>query len=101
MFEQPFLFKGRIRRAEYVLSLSIYFTLTFILIWVIEESKGDLVFLTVTYLPIIWFVVAQGTKRCHDIGVTGWMQLVPFYIFWMLFQPGKPENNSYGFNPKR
>lgn len=100
MFENSFLFKGRIRRKEYILSWIICFLLTFILILVVEESNGELFFLKLTYIPMSWFLIAQGAKRCHDIGVTGWMQLVPFYVFWMLFQQGKPHTNSYGVNPK-
>jgi len=97
MFEKPFLFQGRIGRAEYVLSLIICFVLFFILILVIEESSGELFFLELVYLPMFWFLVAQGAKRCHDIGITGWMQLIPFYVFWMIFYRGNSEANSYGF----
>lgn len=100
MFDKPFSFEGRIRRTEYGLSLIIYFVLYFILILIIEESRGDLGFLGLAYIPMLWFVWAQGAKRCHDIGVTGWMQLVPFYVLWMIFQEGKPHTNSYGTNPK-
>lgn len=100
MFENPFLFKGRIRRKEYALSLIIVLILVFILNIIIKESDGELFFLELTYPPLFWFLLAQGAKRCHDIGVSGWMQLVPFYFLWMLFKKGKAKTNLYGVNPK-
>lgn len=100
MFNSPFSFEGRIRRTEYGFSLIIYFVLYFIMILIIEESRGSLDILGLAYIPMLWFLWAQGAKRCHDIGVTGWMQLVPFYVLWMIFQEGKPHTNSYGSNPK-
>jgi uncharacterized membrane protein YhaH (DUF805 family) len=51
-------------------------------------------------IPIIWFRLAQGAKRCHDIGKNGWWQIIPFYIFVMLFQDGDLGRNEYGSNPK-
>lgn len=53
-----------------------------------------------TYLPVMWFLFAQGAKRCHDLGRSGWFQFIPLYVFWMLFQDGKPLANRYGASPK-
>jgi uncharacterized membrane protein YhaH (DUF805 family) len=51
-------------------------------------------------IPIYWFQFAQGAKRCHDRGNSGWYQLIPFYPFWMLFGDSDPGLNKYGMNPK-
>ena len=51
-------------------------------------------------IPLAWFMLAQGAKRCHDRGCSGWWQLVPFYYFWLLFADGVPGSNEYGENPK-
>ena len=99
MFRQVFLFKGRIRRMEYGLSLIIYFIYYFIVALVtvaIDATQIMLLFL----LPGLIFFWAQGAKRCHDIGNSGWFQLIPFYVLWMLFQDGNNGNNKYGINPK-
>jgi uncharacterized membrane protein YhaH (DUF805 family) len=51
-------------------------------------------------IPGYWFLLAQGAKRCHDRSNSGWFQIIPFYVFWMLFAEGFPGPNEYGLNPK-
>ena len=96
MFKQPFSFEGRIRRTEYCLSFLIYsFTSQIVLVLV----AGSPVFLLLL-VPMIWFLWAQGAKRCHDVGNNGWFQLIPFYVFWLMFGDGQRGVNEYGSNPK-
>jgi len=54
----------------------------------------------IAYIPIYWFFIAQGAKRCHDYGSSGWWQIVPFCPIVMIFWKGQPETNKYGYNPK-
>lgn len=50
----------------------------------------------------VWILTASWAKRLHDIGVTGWYQLillVPFVKYLMLtvfFLPGTEGANKYG-----
>ena len=47
-------------------------------------------------LPLIaWVRIAGNARRCHDFGRSGWMQIIPFYILWMLFTPGDNFYNKY------
>jgi len=94
MFENLFSFSGRIRRFEYALS-AFFYVIGAILIASFKNSATAL-----GYIPLIWALWAQGAKRCHDMNNSGWMQLIPFYIFWMLFQEGDNYSNSYGNDPK-
>ncbi|MES2826715.1 MAG: DUF805 domain-containing protein [Bacteroidota bacterium] len=52
------------------------------------------------YIPVIWFLIAQGTKRCHDRSVNGAWQFIPFYGWVLLFGESDPGDNEYGPNPK-
>jgi uncharacterized membrane protein YhaH (DUF805 family) len=102
IFKRPFFFKGRIRRTEFCLSYVIYsvYTLPFDIVNENEISEGFAVFWLLLLIPMIWFILAQGTKRCHDRNNSGWYQIIPFYLFWMLFAKGDDEENDYGDSPK-
>ena len=100
MFSKPFSFEGRIRRTEYGISLIIYFVIAMI-VNVILESGEEAAILGLAYIPMLWFLWAQGAKRCHDMGQSGWFQLIPFYVLWMIFAKGEDGIvNKYGVNPK-
>lgn len=99
MFQNPFSFDGRIRRTEYGVSFIIYVVVAVIVNAIIESSR-DAAILGLAYIPMLWFIWSQGARRCHDLGNSGWWQLIPFYGLWMLFQDGQPGPNQYGENPK-
>jgi len=107
MFKSSFSFEGRIRRSEFGISF-ILFAIARVIITIIaaglmsgsNDTNGAVVFSLLLSIPLLWFLWAQGAKRCHDIGNSGWFQLIPFYALWMLFQDGEPGPNQYGENPK-
>lgn len=103
MFKRPFSFNGRIRRTEYCLSFLIY------VIWYCvidtmmatpDPSAGASLFVLISFIPMIWFLWAQNAKRCHDRGNSGWYQLIPFYVFVLMFGGSDEGFNEYGDNPK-
>jgi uncharacterized Zn finger protein (UPF0148 family) len=99
MFSNPFSFNGRIRRTEYAISFIIVVIVNTFLNAIVEP--GEFPIIGLVYITILWFLWAQGAKRCHDIGKDGWWQIIPFYFFWLLFQEGERESmNEYGQNPK-
>jgi uncharacterized membrane protein YhaH (DUF805 family) len=99
MFKNPFSFEGRIRRTEYGLSLIIYF-LTAVLMMNVLIVKIESTFILLLYIPILWFIWAQGAKRCHDRGSSGFYQLIPLYVFVLIFAEGEEGQNEYGNDPK-
>ena len=96
MFSAPFSFDGRIRRTEYGISFIIYI-FSYALIAAIAKSSS---IFFIAFIPLLWFLWAQGAKRCHDRGNSGWYQLIPFYVFWLLFAEGDNFDNEYGNSPK-
>jgi uncharacterized membrane protein YhaH (DUF805 family) len=96
MFSAPFSFEGRIRRTEYGISFIIYI----FAYGIIEAIGKSFSILFLAFIPLLWFLLAQGAKRCHDRGNSGWYQIIPFYVFWMLFAEGDSNNNEYGNSPK-
>ena len=102
MFKRPFSFHGRIRRLEYGISLIIFGlwnTISNALAGDLDTSSVALVN-CIGWVVIIWFAFAQACKRCHDLGNSGWFQIIPFYGLWLLFAEGDEGENEYGENPK-
>jgi uncharacterized membrane protein YhaH (DUF805 family) len=99
MFKHPFSFDGRIRRTEFGLSYIIYIVAA-VVIGALMSIDGSFSLLGLLFIPAIWFLLAQGAKRCHDRGNSGWYLLIPFYVFWMLFADSDIGANEYGLNPK-
>lgn len=108
MFKKPFHFSGRIRRLEYGISYIIfwvcYFSAIITSLYDEDEKSSSLQFtdivIGILIITMLWFLFAQGCKRCHDRGRSGWFQLIPFYVFLLLFGDGEPGGNKYGTNPK-
>lgn len=100
MFKSPFSFEGRIRRLEYGLSYILYLSFIVLVALLQEHFNIDEMWAVIPYLFFIVFLLAQGTKRCHDMGKNGFYQLIPFYIIALLFQEGQRKENKYGNDPK-
>ena len=103
MFKRPFSFHGRIRRLEYGLSILLFYLYAVVagfFLGLITNGEVSENAIYACLIPGYWFLWAQGAKRCHDRGNSGWFQIIPFYGFWMLFADGDEGENDYGDNPK-
>ena len=107
MFKNPFSFEDRIRRTEYGLSLIIFgvarVIITFFIAAIMPNTNdvSSAIFLSlVLSIPLLWFLWAQGAKRSHDVGWSGWMQLIPFIPLYLIFASGQRGENKYGEDPK-
>ena len=90
-------FEGRIKRGEYALSaLPLIFINAFLVLPTVSEQP-------ILAIPALffsyWVIFAQGAKRCHDLGKSGWFQAIPFYSLFMLFDSGTYHDNKYGLSP--
>ena len=120
MFKAPFSFDGRIRRIEYFLSgiiggivfgIAYSLGLATLFLGAAAGSAGGSVFGIligfVAGIASLWFSLAQGVKRLHDLNKSGWLILiccVPIigWVFglYMLFADGTVGPNPYGADPK-
>lgn len=101
MFKNPFSFSGRIRRLEYGITYLICaFPIVVLNMSLNTESEEVNPLWLLLYLFLLWIILAQGAKRCHDRGRSGWWQILPFYGVLLLFYDGQPFKNKYGTDPK-
>ncbi|MDO4764175.1 MAG: DUF805 domain-containing protein [Flavobacteriaceae bacterium] len=95
------MFKGKISRKEYMLTFASYLGFFFIGAFLnmadsmVKYNDDFIEFSSAVYLVSLllftFFLIAQGTKRCHDIGVSGWKQLIPFYFLVLLLTDSKEQ----------
>lgn len=98
MFHSPLTLSGRISRTEYIISLAIFAAYAYLLI-LSQKLIGE-VFFNLSWIPALWFLYAQSSKRCHDRENPGWKQLIPFYHLFLTFLKGDESYNKYGYPPK-
>jgi uncharacterized membrane protein YhaH (DUF805 family) len=108
MFLSAFSFKGRIQRLEYAISIFVFFVSNNFLNKIIKNNLNALnygdydvplmgsLIIIFAYFISWWFIFAQGAKREHDLGNSGWWQLLPFRFIWLIFLKGQVGSNEYG-----
>ncbi len=103
MFKSVFTHKGRIRRTEFFITCMITGLAVLISFLLFFAPNADHLLRTqviISITPILIMAAMQGSKRCHDIGVSGWWQVIPFFQLWMFFKRGQPSKNAYGKVPQ-
>ncbi|WP_026437950.1 DUF805 domain-containing protein [Acidovorax sp. JHL-9] len=89
-------FSGRASRSEYW-----WFFLFQVIVMIVASLLGDMVY-ALASLALLLPALAVGTRRLHDIGRTGWWQLLLLsgigflvLLYWWV-QPGEASSNTYG-----
>ena len=60
-------------------------------------SYFSLIFFIILNIPIVLFLIASGTKRSHDTGDSGILQIIlPIYIFILMLKKSEKKDNIYG-----
>ncbi|HOZ40421.1 MAG: DUF805 domain-containing protein [Flavobacteriales bacterium] len=99
MYRKPFSFQGRTRRLELVISVVILFAISLV-VGIAFAPKLPPYHVGLIALPVTWLFLAQGVKRCHDLGKPWWWFFVPFFVLWMLIAAGEQRVNQFGLSPK-
>lgn len=90
-------FGGRAGRPEFW-----WFFLFQFIVAIVASFLGDIVS-SIAGLALLLPALAVGARRLHDIGRSGWLQLIVLVpligilvliYFWV--QPGSPESNAHG-----
>ena len=99
MFANLISFEGRIRRAEFAITLILCYFVRSSLLAIFGELNL-LSTISSVFLVLIFF--SQSVKRLHDMDQTGWLAILPVYNpILLLFVDGTTGKNQYGEDPKR
>ena len=77
-------FSGRATRKEFWT-----FYLFYIVTNVVAGFAGSSLIENLVTLGLITPLIACGARRMHDVGKSGWFQLIPFYNLYLLVQPSQ------------
>lgn len=106
MFKNILSFNGRIRRTDFALTLFLLYVICILITSFFE-------FLDLNYFTTIGFnnfligfslyiFFAQSAKRMHDMGISGWLTLLPIYNpIIPLLGKGQKGKNEYGEDPRK
>jgi uncharacterized membrane protein YhaH (DUF805 family) len=95
-FSKYATFSGRATRSEYW-----YFELFYLIVLVVAsiiDPTTSGVLSNLVFLVFIVPIVAAGCRRMHDVGKSGWFQIIPFYGLYLACQPSAGDN-EYGPRP--
>ncbi len=76
-----FSFEGRLNRTDYIGRLFIYIFLSYVLDVALGASWVGIIL----SFTLSWWGLSITARRLHDIGLSGWFQLVPCAIIFTLY----------------
>ena len=83
------VFSGRARRKEY------WYFFLFVMVAhfaTLRLPPVNAICTLITFIPGI----AVACRRMHDVGKSGWFQLIPFYNLYLYCCDSEPSDNKYG-----
>lgn len=98
IFEAPFSLVGRITRLEYIISILGWIGIDLLCNIFLTAPSVSIIY-SIVGIVLFFFIICQGAKRCHDIGKSGWWQLIPFFFIWLMIAKGDDGENEYGESP--
>jgi uncharacterized membrane protein YhaH (DUF805 family) len=114
MFDAPLFSKdGRIERKTYTFFFVAGMAYTVLLITFqmlfpdfhlpefISKEKYSMAILGFLMFSPFVILIFKSSERCHDLGVNGFYQLIPFFFLFLLFVVGQNSPNKYGKSPSK
>ncbi len=101
-----FSFDGRVGRLPFWLALFgglFILYLYFIVAAIFMENSADtnangfMVCGILLFAFYYYILLTVGAKRCHDLGHSGWFQMIPYYCLVMLFSYGDEDDDDNGY----
>lgn len=116
-WRRMFDFDGRSRRGEYWSAMLqfwvVYITLIVGIVFAVGRGQSVAATVVLSIALLAWLVAgsilttAAGIRRCHDMGMTGWLVLVLWipYAGWVATViigclPPAPGANAWGLDPR-
>lgn len=94
-------FNGRARRSEYWLFTLLSTIISIVLSVVFSLISPSLGLIGNVYsLAVFIPTIAVGARRMHDVGKSGWYQIIPIYGLILACTEGEKGPNEYGADPK-
>jgi uncharacterized membrane protein YhaH (DUF805 family) len=87
-------FSGRARRSEFWYFLLFNLIIAFALGFVSQQLVN------LYAIAILVPSIAVGVRRMHDVGLNGWIILIPIYNLVIASHDGIKGNNEYGADSK-
>lgn len=94
---QYFDFKGRTKLADFWKFVLVTFVINVVLS-IIDSIIGIKILSSLFSLAILCPMLGIGARRMHDIGKSGWFQIIPLFNLYLWAQPSQNEANKWG-NP--
>ena len=102
VFKQYADFNGRARRKEFWMFILFNMIIIYGLMAIMAATGWMFIsiILFVYYIAMIIPMIAVNCRRMHDVGKSGWYQLIPIYSFILAVTNGAKGANEYGPDPK-
>ncbi len=105
-----FNFKGRASRAEFwffiLFNYLIFITVVFTVLAIGKDFEKDDIKMALFGFFIFLFplfsitpLLSLCSRRLHDVNLSGWYALIPFYNLFLFCKPGTSGANKYGQDP--
>ena len=95
-FSKYATFSGRATRSEFWYFQLFYF-LVIIAVSLVDPTSNGLLG-NLVFLGFVIPLTAAGCRRMHDVGKSGWLQIVPIYNLILLCRQTEGDN-QYGARP--